>query len=369
MPRKKVKDVVKINYENNQEQVNRLIYDADDKKYIIINYSWLYDYYKILSMVSKEFTFRYNPIFPETKNFIELSAFNDVIVVCKIPIIHTNIKEELLIKIKYIVPYSKYNDNLFVFIFDNNTISYRYSYNTKLKILNINNDKYNSLYSYSKKNIEEYEEQCCNSDEECDGSNEYTLDISDNEADIINENKINDIQNASFLAEEEISITQESCYKNVENGLIKNVICYTAIDFDHLKDIFNKFGNTRLQINIKGNVMRLKTISPNLNKKSTVTLSVLNVNKNYFNKEVSFFINTKSIIKFKSLSANFSISPHEDKKMFKTVEFKIICKESENKNMYGITLFPGNFKSIKDSKVDNFDLYNSLMIFIPAIED
>lgn len=363
MPRKKIKENVEINYENNQELVNKLIVGAEDKKYIIINYTWLFDYYKILNMVSKEFTFRYNPS-PETKHFIEISAFNDVIVVAKIPIIHTNINEEILVKIKYIVPFSKYQDNLFVFIFDDNTISYRYSYNTRLKILNTNNDKYFSLYSFSKKSLDEFEENELASEEEDD--DEYIVQYeSDNELEGKKEIESNGQLDFSFLAEEEISITQESCYRNIENTLIKNVICYLTIDFDHLKDIFNKFGNTRLQITVKGNSMIMKAVSPNYNKKSTVTLTVLNINKDYFNKEVVFFINTKSIIKFKSLSANFSISPNEDKKIFKTVEFKVICQESEDKNIYGITLFPGNFKSLKDSKINNFDLYNSLMIFIP----
>lgn len=366
MPRKKVKENIEINYENNQELVNKLITGAEDKKYIIINYTWLFDYYKILNMVSKEFTFRYNPSL-ETKHFIEISAFNDVIVVAKIPIIHTNIKEEILVKIKYIVPFSKYQDNLFVFIFDDNTISYRYSYNTRIKILNTNNDKYFSLYSFSKRSNDEFEENDLASEEEDD--DEYTVQYeSDTEVEEKKEIENNGQLDFSFLAEEEISITQESCYRNIENTLIKNVICYLTIDFDHLKDIFNKFGNTRLQIGVKGNIMTMKAVSPNYNKKSTVILSVLNINKNYYNKEISFFINTKSIIKFKSLSSNFSISPNEDKKIFKTVEFKIICQETEDKNIYGITLFPGNFKSLKDSKIDNFDLYNSLMIFIPQNE-
>ncbi|QKE44536.1 hypothetical protein Yalta_089 [Yalta virus] len=361
MPRKKINNDCQINYENTQEMINKLVVDAENKKYIIINYNWLFDYHKILNMISKEFTFRYNPS-PETKNFIEISAFNDVIVVAKIPIIYTNITEEILVKIKYIVPYSKYNDNLFVFIFDENTISYRYSYSTKMKILSMDNDKYFSLYSFSKKSEDEFEESDVVSDEEED---DYTVDLSEDESCVIRQSPTNDTINVSFLAEEEINVSQESCYRNIENTLIKNVVCYTAIDFDHLKDIFNKFGNTRLQITVKGNQMTMRTVNPTFNKKTTITLAVLNVNPNYFNKEISFFINTKSIIKFKSLSANFSISPNEDKKIFKTVEFKIICQEHEDNNIYGITLFPGNFKSIKDSKIDNFDLYNSLMIFIP----
>lgn len=367
MPKKKVKENIQINYENNQELLKRLIVGAEDKKYIIINYRWLFDYYKILNMVSKEFTFRYNPAH-ETKDFIEISAFNDVIVVAKIPIIQTNITEEVLIKIKYIVPFSKYNDNLFVFIFDENVISYRYSYNTRLKILSTNNDKYFSLYSFSKKKTDEFEENDIASEEEDENEDEYSIDFSDNELPIENNNIAKDMLSFSFLAEEEISISQETCYRNIENTLIKNVICYMSIDFDHLKDIFNKFGNTRLQISVKGNTMTMKAVNPNHNKKTTVTLAVLNVNNDFFNKDVNFFINTKSIIQFKSLSANFSISPNEDKKIFKIVEFKIICQETNDKNIYGITLFPGNFKSLKDSKVDNFDLYNSLMIFIPQNE-
>lgn len=364
MPRKKTNEPSQLSKEKTQELVNKLIANIENKKYIIINYYWLFDYYKILNMVSKEFTFRYNPS-TETKDFIEMSAFNDVIAVAKIPIISTNITEEILVKIKYIVPFSKYNDNLFVFIFDENTISYRYSYNSKMKILNTDNDNYFSLYSFSKKNDEEFEEENVVSDEEYD---DYTVDFSEDEGAVVKQVPTNNVFNVSFLAEEEITITQENCYRNIENTLIKNVICYTAIDFDHLKSIFNKFGNTRLQITVKGNNMTMKTVNPTYNKKSTISLTVLNVNQNYYNKEISFFINTKSIIKFKSLSANFSISPNEDKKIFKTVEFKIICQENEDKNVYGITLFPGNFKSIKDSKINNFDLYNSLMIFIPQNE-
>lgn len=368
MPRRKNKEVKEINYENNQVLINKLLKGVEDKKYIIINYMWLYDYYKVLSMASKEFSFRYNPLLQETKDFIELSSFNEVYVVAKIPIIYTNIDEEMILKIKHIAPSSKYHDNLFVFIFDGNLVSFRYSYNNKLKILNTNNDKYCSLYSLSKKNIEEYEDDInnssCEEDEECD---EYLINNSDSETDLIPSNKNGGELNISFLAEEEIEISREQCYKNIENDSIKNVICYTSIEFDHLKEVFNKFGNTRLQISIKGNVMKFKTVSPGINKKTNITLNVLNINKKYYEKEIVFFINTKSILKFKSLGFNFSIMSHEDKKMFKIVEFKIICQE--RRNVYGITMFPGNFNSLKQTNVDNFDLYNSLMIFIPALEN
>lgn len=370
MPRRKNKEVKEINYENNQALINKLLKGVEDKKYIIINYVWLYDYYKVLSMASKEFSFRYNPLLQETKGFIELSSFNEVFVVAKIPIVHTNIDKEILLKIKHIAPSSKYHDNLFVFVFDENFVSFRYSYNNKLKILNTNNDKYCSLYSLSKKNIEEYEDDVdtTSGEEDDDEDDEYVINNSDTETDLVPSNKNGDgLLNISFLAEEEIEISQEACYKNIENDLIKNVICYASIEFDHLKEVFNKFGNTRLQITIKGDTMKFKTLSPSINKRTIITLNVLNINKKYYEKEIVFFINTKSILKFKSLGFNFSIMPHDDKKMFKIVEFKIIYQERGN--AYGITMFPGNFDSLKQTKVNDFDLYNSLMIFIPALEN
>lgn len=447
-----------INYENNKEDIKRLLYDEEtnkDMRYVIVNYEWFYDYYKAIKSLSNDFIFRYNNS-EETKNIIEISFYSDMGMIIKIPICKTNLTEEFVVKINYMVPYSKFNDNLLVFVFDKNTISYRYSYKTKLSIFNLKNDNYFSLYSISKdpkKNIiggkKEYiketslkqraiknkteqsettqseetssennfimgdlksiintmsktsikkERQISTSSDtynalnlESDSESDSDTELDNNDDNTIDEESIDDeylIENVvptiipnldiqtnnkihyfSSITEEKINLNQEvTCFKNIESSCIKNVICYLSIEFDNLKDIFSKFGNSRIQVTILNNEMKFEAVSPKYDKYSIVKLFVINIDKRFQNKQISFFLNTKNISKLKSLTGNFKIVPSTDKKIFKKIEFKIVYSIQNNENIYGITIFPGNFESLSQTTVDGFDLYNSIMIYIQQDE-
>lgn len=377
MPRiKKQKEELVINYGNAKNSIDKLLQGMEDYEYIVLNYKYLYDYINVLSTISGEFTMRYNPS-EETKNYVEMCVFNEIIAVAKIPILHTNIVTEKNIKFDYIIPVTKFHDNLFAFIFKDKSISFRYSYKTKIKIISTNNEKYHSLSS--RKKIEETEKKNdsnnvnvynsdINSDEESDddyklsSSDEET--VSDNDSETVSKNTMN----FNCKLEEEINISKIENYTNIENEFIKNVLVYMSIQYEQLKDIFKKFGNTRIRITLLGNKMTLTSMVPKFNKCTIVELGVININKNIIDEEISFYINTRYISKLKSLSSNFNIIPGEDKKMFKTIEFKVVSSRNNNedeKPLYGITLFPGNFPSDKDVIVNGFDVYNSLLIFIP----
>lgn len=378
MPRiKKQKEELVINYGNVKNSIDKLLQGMEDYEYIVLNYKYLYDYINVLSTISGEFTMRYNPS-EETKNYVEMCVFNEIIAVAKIPILHTNIVTEKNIKFDYIIPVTKFHDNLFAFIFKDKSISFRYSYKTKIKIISTNNEKYHSLSS--RKKIEETEKENdsnnvnvynsdINSDEESDddyklsSSDEET--VSDNDSETVSKNTMN----FNCKLEEEINISKIENYTNIENEFIKNVLVYMSIQYEQLKDIFKKFGNTRIRITLLGNKMTLTSMVPKFNKCTIVELGVININKNIVDEEISFYINTRYISKLKSLSSNFNIIPGEDKKMFKTIEFKVVSSRNNNnedeKPLYGITLFPGNFPSDKDVIVNGFDVYNSLLIFIP----
>lgn len=378
MPRiKKQKEELVINYGNAKNSIDKLLQGMEDYEYIVLNYKYLYDYINVLSTISGEFTMRYNPS-EETKNYVEMCVFNEIIAVAKIPILHTNIVTEKNIKFDYIIPVTKFHDNLFAFIFKDKSISFRYSYKTKIKIISTNNEKYHSLSS--RKKIEETEKENdsnnvnvynsdINSEEESDddyklsSSDEET--VSDNDSETVSKNTMN----FNCKLEEEINISKIENYTNIENEFIKNVLVYMSIQYEQLKDIFKKFGNTRIRITLLGNKMTLTSMVPKFNKCTIVELGVININKNIVDEEISFYINTRYISKLKSLSSNFNIIPGEDKKMFKTIEFKVVSSRNNNnedeKPLYGITLFPGNFPSDKDVIVNGFDVYNSLLIFIP----
>lgn len=378
MPRiKKQKEELVINYGNTKNSIDKLLQGMEDYEYIVLNYKYLYDYINVLSTISGEFTMRYNPS-EETKNYVEMCVFNEIIAVAKIPILHTNIVTEKNIKFDYIIPVTKFHDNLFAFIFKDKSISFRYSYKTKIKIISTNNEKYHSLSS--RKKIEETEKENdsnnvnvynsdINSEEESDddyklsSSDEET--VSDNDSETVSKNTMN----FNCKLEEEINISKIENYTNIENEFIKNVLVYMSIQYEQLKDIFKKFGNTRIRITLLGNKMTLTSMVPKFNKCTIVELGVININKNIVDEEISFYINTRYISKLKSLSSNFNIIPGEDKKMFKTIEFKVVSSRNNNnedeKPLYGITLFPGNFPSDKDVIVNGFDVYNSLLIFIP----
>lgn len=378
MPRiKKQKEELVINYGNVKNSIDKLLQGMEDYEYIVLNYKYLYDYINVLSTISGEFTMRYNPS-EETKNYVEMCVFNEIIAVAKIPILHTNIVTEKNIKFDYIIPVTKFHDNLFAFIFKDKSISFRYSYKTKIKIISTNNEKYHSLSSRKKNeeiekendsnNVNVYNSDI-NSDEESDddyklsSSDEET--VSDNDSETVSKNTMN----FNCKLEEEINISKIENYTNIENEFIKNVLVYMSIQYEQLKDIFKKFGNTRIRITLLGNKMTLTSMVPKFNKCTIVELGVININKNIVDEEISFYINTRYISKLKSLSSNFNIIPGEDKKMFKTIEFKVVSSRNNNnedeKPLYGITLFPGNFPSDKDVIVNGFDVYNSLLIFIP----
>lgn len=376
MPRlKKNKEECVINYGNTKASIDSLLVGVEDYDFIVINYKYLYDYINVLSTISSEYTLRYNPS-KETKDYIEICVFNEIIAVAKIPILHTNIFSEKNVKFDYIIPFTKFHDNLFVFILKDKSISFRYSYKTKIKIISTNNEKYNSLSS--KKNVKEsdnddetVENYKYNSDIESDydSDDDYKLSSSDEDEEEKNEEIVSkNTMNFLCKLEEEINISKIENYTNIENGFVKNVLAHMSIQYEQLKDIFRKFGNTRIRITILGNKMTFTSITPKFNKSTVIDLCVINIDKTLVDKEIVFYINTRSISKLKSLSSNFNIMPGEDKKMFKIIEFKIVssvCDNEDDKKMYGITLFPGNFPSEKDVIVNGFDVYNSLMIFIP----
>lgn len=350
-----------------KKDIKYLLKNIDDKQYFIINYSWFKDYYKIVNAVYQESVLRYNPS-EETKHFIELTAFsNTIIAVVKIPIIITNITSIFISKINHNIFFSKYNNNLIALIFNENNISIRYSYTTQHKFIELNNKGYYSLSfvkNFKNKEISDNEEE----DEELEDKELYIIENNniDNLEEFNTNNKdlcFNEYIKSNLLLEETFSINnKDKIYHSINDNIIKNVICYISLEFDNLKDIFKKLGNGKININIKRNKMILNSIIPKYNKQITLKISVVHINKNTYDKDINFFINSNAITKLKSLSSNFNIISTDNKKIFKIIELKVVMN---NTNNYGITIFPANFTD--KNRINNkiFDIYNSILLYIP----
>lgn len=396
--------------------------------YFLLNYNCFTDYFKILKSISNESDLRYCDD-EKTKNIVEFTAISEgSMIVVKIPLIETNVTKTFIGKLKHDITFSKYNNGLFVIIFGDDFVSTRYTYTSNTKPIELKNDKYFSLVSMNKNksvfdNEESYEDK--NEDDTSSVYSEENYAISDddlysedeeessNNILISNSNQIVPIQNSDELLSNEnkeqikngemISIVtrDESCageysqqvydttptlyfnslteevtkvgpinriYQTSDDKIIKNVICYTSIDYNQLRDIFKNLGNTRVQVSIKGDIMSFHSINAAV-KKSNIEYNVVCVNPEFQNKDFHFFINSKSFFKLKSLDSNFSIMSTSNKKIFKRIEFKIVADTSDPNNyIYGITIFPSNFEETKHTynKMHGqfFDIYNSIMIFI-----
>lgn len=345
-----------------------LLKNIDKQQYFVINYLWFKDYYKIVNAVYQESVLRYNPS-KETKHFIELTAFsNTIIAVVKIPIITTNVTNIFISKINHNIFFSKYNNNVIALIFDENTISVRYNYSTKNKYIELNNKNYYSLSfvkNFKNKDLSDNEVE----DEELEDKELYMINEEDSPDSLEEFNKNNrdlcydEFVKSNILLEETILINnKDKVYQSINDNIIKNVVCYMNLEFDNFKDIFKKLGNGKINIIIKKNKMQLNSIIPKYNKQINLEISVIHINKNTYDKEINFFINSNAITKLKSLSSNFNIISTDNKKIFKLVELKIVMN---NNNNYGITIFPANFTEKNRINNKNFDIYNSILLYIP----
>lgn len=357
MPRVKKQPEPILNIES---VVDKLLKGYEDKKYIIVNYEWFYDYHKLLNMVSKEFTLRLIPD-KEGIPIIELSATHTVSVVVRIPILSTNIEEDFLTKIKYITPYSKFNNNFLLFIFDENKISYRHMYKANVNIIEPNNDTYISKREFVSED-EEFTEYEPEEDDEIEDESTST----DNDSSQI-ENRIT-TSGYEFLSivDESIDVVSENCYNRIDEELIRSVVAFIPINFENLRDIFNRFDNTEVRVELFKDNLELRSKTFTHGKNRIVNLKIQPIHN--FNKRLIFFISSKSFTQFKTLSTSFKIVPHEDKKIFKQVELKIVCKETVEGRRCGITMFPSNFKDKNNKTSNGFNIYNSALVFIPEIE-
>lgn len=356
MPRVKRQVTPELNVET---VVDKLLKGYEDKKYIIVNYEWFYDYHKLLNMVSKEFTLR---LIPDREGIpiIELSASHTVSVVVRIPILSTNIDEDFLTKIKYITPYSKFNNNFLLFVFDDHKISYRHMYKANVNIIEPGNDTYVSKreMAFEDEESPEYEPE---EDDEIVGDSR-----SDNNEPLSPASSSSSGYEFLSIVDESIDVVSENCYNRIDEELIRSVVAYVPINFENLRDIFNRFDNTEVRVELFRDNLELRSKTFTHGKNRVVNLKIQPVHN--FNKRLVFFISSKAITQFKTLSTSFKIVPHEDKKIFKQVELKIVYRETIEGRRCGITMFPSNFKD-RDSKTSNgFNIYNSAMVFVPEIE-
>lgn len=355
-----------------KNDINYILKDINNKQFFLINYLWFKDYYKIINAVFSESVLRYNPS-KETRYFIELTAVsNTIIAVVKVPIIKTNIETEFISKIKHNIFFSKYNNDIIALIFDNNTITVRHNYTTKNKYIELNNKNYYSLsFINNFKNSTENKDEEDEEEEELEDKEKYMIELDNdieekNIEEFNNKNKAlcyGEYVNCFLLMEENFNIDKrDKIFQTINDNIIKNVICYLNIEFDNLKDIFKKLGNGKINIIIKKNTMYLKSIIPKYNKQINLEVSIIHLNKSMYDKEISFFINSNAITKLKSLTSNFNIISSDNKKIFKIVEMKVVM---DSKDKYGITIFPGNFTDKNRINDNIFDIYNSILLYIP----
>lgn len=378
MPRIKKQDInnnLNINFlENNEKEINKLLDSINERKYFILNYLWFCDYYKIINTISEESVIRYNPNVPNC-NFIEFTSISDSIIgIVKIPFMKTNIDTEFIYKIKHNISFSKYNNNILAIIFYKDSFSIKYNYSINIKPVEIDNENYFSL-SKTRKDEEEEIEQ---SDEEeitnIEKNENYFIEgVSDEEEEenVIKKNTYKDLEFFKFDSVIEENLSNEdnnNVYISIDDKTIKNVICYITLEFENLKDFFKKLGNGRIDIDIYKNTMTLKSLIPKYNKKIEIKLNVLYVDESYFEQKINFSINSNGITKLKSLTNNFNIISTDNKKIFKKVELKIVSNTQKKDMKYGITISPSNFS--KNNKINDkvFDIYNSILLFIPEFK-
>lgn len=382
MPRIKKQDIssnLNINYlENNEKEINKLLDSIDDKKYFILNYLWFCDYYKIINTISEESVIRYNPNIPNS-NFIEFTSISDSIIgIVKIPFMKTNIDSEFIYKFKHNISFSKYNNNILAIIFDKDSFYIKYNYSINITPVEIDNNNYFSL-SRTKNDVEEDLDQSEDEDfSNLEKNENYFIDDAseeESEIDKINKellkkkNKNIDVFNFDSIVEENlINENNNNVYMSIDDKTIKNVICYVALEFDNLKDFFKKLGNGRIDISIYKNLMVLNSLVPKYNKKIEIKLNILYVDESFYDTKINFSINSNGITKLKSLTNNFNIISTDNKKIFKKVELKIVSNNSKKEVLYGITVSPSNFS--KNNKINDkvFNIYNSILLYIPQIK-
>lgn len=403
MPRqKKIIITDDVTNQKNQQILLDTITDSS-QKYILLNYDIFLDYYKTADLASKTSGLRYNPD-EHTKNMIELTAIGDIRnmgIVVKIPIIKTNITTNFLTILKHSISFTKFNNAYILLIFEeNHFLTIKYTYQTKLTTISLNNDNYYSLSLLKENESKNKEQLLYDSDHDSDESdNEINYDSdssfsnyknskSQNEDVKLKTQKCDDVNLVnnlslqtqpseiqqskhlyfSSLMEEKIAINDEKIFQTIEETTIKNVISYLVIEFDNFKDIIKRLGNGKINVIVDNNSIIFQGIIPKYDKTVTITLNALNIHPEFLNKKIDFYINSKNISKLKTLTNNFSIITDNDKKIFKKIELKIVFKKNENgENIYGITFFPANF-SDNNKIINNFDIYNSIMIYIPQEE-
>lgn len=367
MPRKRTKEInTKQIKEESEYNINNLLLSIPkEANYVVLDYSWFYDYYKLLFLVSKKSTLKYSPE-EKTKNMIELiSISEDVAVVIKVKIIKTNIKEELFSYLNHDIPFTKYQNNLLLLVFEPESITIKSYYDNSTSTVELNNNKFFTISNFNK-SIEK-EKETDNEEIFYDSDNYEELDndsCDEQELDIINKTIVsNGKYNFSSIIQEKFTITDMKNFTTLNDNIIKNVICFMSIEFDNLKNIIKKLGNTEINIKLLGNKMIMETHTAKYNKNVICEFSVINQNPKYFKKSISFFINSKSFTKLKTLTSNFHIVPGTDKKIFKRVEIKVVVDDSSERPIYGLTLSPGNLNN--NTKInDGFDIYNSVLFYM-----
>lgn len=356
--------------------INELIKGQEDFFYFIFD-NKLVDYFKvnygISSPPSGQSIFIYN-IDDQNNHFIELTVVsNNVTGVLKVPIIKTNVTCNFTSIIQH--DFSIDDDYDFILISfetgetDKHKITIKTIHKSKETNSIVSEDNNNFFLTECIKDKEivdndSDDESLCYPDEE----NENAIDDFFLEDTNITESKNSEIHNFFDLIHEEVKSVNLSDvnHVNLDENTIKNVIYHTNINFDNFKSFFRKLP-TLINVSIIDNKITFSVcLSSCENKIVKRTFPIIPNNQNV-QKNVNFIIDGNSILKLKSIDRKYNIV--SSKKIFKNIDLKIVVsKSSLDEEVYGLTISPGNLEKedyIKIIEGKNFDIYSSILIYIP----
>lgn len=329
-----------------------------------IKYDWFEDIILLMTPIDKFSILRYSPKKP---SIVEFALNSNLLGSFKVPIIETNVKEEFIGKISHNINFSINHDNEIILEFNNEYLSVKSKSTNSQKAIDLTNDKF---FSISNIDISDNEE-------------EYDLN-SLNSANIINNNLDLDYNNYpnydiirkefkfTFDINQKFFIEKISNCENISEDMIKNVICYFNIEHVDVKYMIKNLNYGKINISLENGKITFKSVSPKLNKEIIKTINVVMINNCFKNTTINFSINGLSLSKLKSINIPFRIYPSQNKKIFKKIEIKLVSSNScfDEINSYGLTIFPGNItnREILLNQTENFDLYSSLMFFIPQLK-
>ncbi|AKS26314.1 hypothetical protein DLEV_023 [Diachasmimorpha longicaudata entomopoxvirus] len=307
-----------------------------DDLWISLEYIWFKDCVGLLKLFDNAAICRYHPE-PKTSKMIEFSvAKAHNIVVVKLPILETSLKDITTFYLPLNISFAKHSAPTIRLILNPKSIIVKAFYKASLPTIDGTNNGFFSLMDAKETTtkLEEYQPR----DQRHKSSN------------------FSSVSEQQFFIDKKDSIPEHV----IDFRGIQNVLSYFSIQFTDFKDLIRMLGNVRIQVMISLDFVAFTSKSADGKQRK----QIIKANNNFV-EEFSFFIDGNSFLKLARINVPYNISPDKNKKMFNTLEVKIIGIAPSK---FALTIFPSNLPT-RELMYQNqkFDLYNSIMIYIPSM--